>query len=167
MKFSIKNYLIGGGIFAVILVVAQILITSDKTFEINYFGETQIAGYEKHEAHVEVYGSPNLKWKEAPAATKALGWICIPLIFVAAWVTDKFVGKLFTQLLIFATPIVLCLVFWFAAYSASLDMGKLSVSAKEFITVYKVNPALLESVRTGATKNIPDESGEITKYFKK
>ena len=157
----------------------SLAVKSDKKFDVVYSQPVDREGYQDEPAAVRVYAAPALKWAEAPTAGKTFGFILWALIPLAGWYvgTDRYHGKTKVNdpkpdkgwfgLLIFLVPVVLSIVFYIAAYSASLDQGSLVITYDEFITRFQIDQETARKIvnEGGAGTSIRDANGLLTAYF--
>lgn len=164
---KVPVWLLVAGAFMLVLFIAQRYVASNHKFEVVYSQGTTIPGYESSPDAARVYASPAIKWSEVPFAWKIMGWFFFFMIAAAAYYVQQKAfsnGKAVGAIL---APVLLCAVCWFAGYSASLDRGSLVTSVDNLKTAYGVPDKTIDYIKThSGTKNIKDESGKLTAYFK-
>jgi hypothetical protein len=146
-------------------------------FDVTYSAGFDRLGYEPAPSEIYVYASREIKWDQAPAFSKIAGRIMWILIGVAFWFvgTDRVHGKRRAtdtvgkrspiEIVIAFAPVLLCLAFWFASYSASLAEGKIKQEFSSFKSEYKISDQLAADITSQKVKRIKDPNGLLTAHF--
>ena len=182
---KIASWVVVAAVFMAGTQIAVSYVKSNKKFEVVHSQAVVRDGDEDTGAEVRVYASPAIKWEQAPGIGKILGRIFWIMIAVAAWYigTDRHLSK--KEIMnnseegrsdgtgkaigIMIAPLVLCVVSWFAGYSASLDMGSMVKPLEEFRNEFKISDETISKIISegGSGVNIKDENGLLTAYFLK
>lgn len=126
-------------IFCVAVVTSIIYVSTNNKFETERIPATEFVGYENTPEMVRVYPSYAMKWDNAPAGSKTIGWVFLILTIPAAWFISKdghlkkgsyqndASGKAGDNpalaILICFGPLIMSIVMFFSSYSSSLDLG--------------------------------------------
>jgi NADH:ubiquinone oxidoreductase subunit 5 (subunit L)/multisubunit Na+/H+ antiporter MnhA subunit len=132
-----------GAIFTAFIVFALIHNTSNNRHSVEFFSGSNFSGYEQTPPAAQVDVSPAIAWKEhTPGGLKFLGWFFLAamwagLFYVSMDFHIKKTGgekKENTGLayLVIAGPLLLSIVFFFAAYSSGQSSNSVSVLRSRF-----------------------------------
>jgi hypothetical protein len=171
MKFIKANSWLLFAVGAMLVIQSCIwYVKSEKKFPVTYMGAVDRQNYEDDPATVRVVASPAIKWDQSPGLWKALGRIFWLTIIGAAFYigTDRLKNaSMAANLIAFVSPIVLSCLCFFCSYSASLNEGTLVKHFTDFKAEFKISDEQAGKIERQEIKNIKDESGLLTTYFKK
>lgn len=148
-------------IFWVAIVSSIVYVSTNNKFETEKIPATNFVGYENTPEMVRVYPSYALKWDQAPAGSKTIGWVFLILTIPAVWYisrdghlkkgdyrNDEYGSKGantgMAYLLAFG-PLIMAVVMFFSSYSASLDLGS-KIITKEAYEHIQGDPAQLKAL---------------------
>jgi hypothetical protein len=175
-KKKAGSWVITAVVFMAILLLAYFFISSNKQFQVVYASEHQIPGYEKADASIRVYASPQLNKQTVPTGWIIAGWIFFALIaFGTRYVykndaeLSKTTGTPWKKIAFIFGPILFCMICWFAGYSSRNDLGSYVGKFEDFKKEFQVSESTATRIqKEGGSGNllIRDENGKLTQWFK-
>ncbi len=135
-------FIVVASIFTVFIVFGVIHNTTNKRHSVEFFSGSNFSGYEQTVPAAQIDASPAIAWDHTSGFLKALGWVFLGLLWVGCWYvgTDRHLGKVNSgggekkglAYLFTAGPLILSVVFFFAAYSSGQANNSISVERSRF-----------------------------------
>lgn len=135
-------FFIIGAIFTAAILFGVIHNTANKRHSVEFFSGSNFSAYEQTPPAAQIDASPAIAWKHTSGGLKALGWIFLVIMWAGLWfvykdghITNSGNSKKINVGLAYAItggPLLLSMVFFFAAYSSGVSNNSVTVERSRF-----------------------------------